>query len=263
MMVVRADFCHRLPGAALVPCGKVIDMRPQIVFLPGLLCDASVFAHQVASLSAWSDVKVADFSGEDSIKGMARNALSLFEGSISLIGFSMGGRAALEACRIAPDRVSRLCLVDTGTAPARENEAAMRQPSIDLAWSAGMKALAAEWLPPKLHIERATDAALIGPLTAMVERASAAQYERHIRALLARPDASPVLQAIHCPVLVMVGRQDCWSPLAQHEAMASITPRSRLVVIEDAGHFVPVEQPEACTAALLDWFQFHEQEDGL
>lgn len=194
------------------------------------------------------------------MEGMARTALGLFDGPVSLIGFSMGGRAALQAIRSAPARVKRLCLMDTGATPVREGEPAQRQPLVDLAYAEGMGALAARWLPPMLHIDREQDPVLIGPLTDMVKRASPAQHERQIKALLSRPDARGVLPGIACPVLVMVGRQDRWSTLAQHEEMAATIPGAELAVIEDAGHFVSVEQPDAVTRALMRWFGFPQAE---
>lgn len=227
--------------------------RPRIVFLPGLLCDESVFAAQIAALSAHADVSVADFSRDDSIAGMARRAISAAPGPLSLVGYSMGGRVALEAVRTAPDRVERLCLMDTGFGPAREAELPGRQALVDLANREGMAALAARWLPPMLHPAREADRTLLDPLTAMVCRASPAQHERQIRALVGRPDASSVLPTIKCPTLVLCGRQDRWATLAQHEALASAIPGARLEVIEDSGHFAPVERPAAVSAALLKW----------
>lgn len=235
-------------------------MRPQIVFLPGLLCDAAVFAHQIAGLGADADIAVADFSRASSIEEMARNALACFAGPVTLVGFSMGGRAALKAVEIAPERVARLCLMDTGAAPARENEAEARQAMIDYANRNGMTALAGHWLPRMLHEAREKDAALLAPLTEMVERATAALHERQILALLHRPDARPVLPKIACPTLVMVGRQDRWSPLTQHEELAAVIPGAELVVIEDAGHFACFERPEAVTAALRAWLGLNRKE---
>jgi pimeloyl-ACP methyl ester carboxylesterase len=52
---------------------------------------------------------------------------------------------------------------------------------------------------------------------------------------------------------VLCGRQDRWATLAQHEALASAIPGARLEVIEDSGHFAPVERPAAVSAALLKW----------
>lgn len=235
-------------------------MRPKIVFLPGLLCDATVFAHQIADLSRDADIAVADFSRAASIEEMARIALARFEGPITLVGFSMGGRAALKAVEIAPERVARLCLMDTGAAPARANEAATRQAMIDYGYAHGMTALAGHWLPRMFHEAREADPALLAPLTVMVERADPALHERQILALLHRPDARPVLPTIACPTLVMVGRQDRWSPLAQHEELAAAIPGAKLEIIEDAGHFACFERPEAVTAALRGWLGFDRKE---
>jgi protocatechuate 4,5-dioxygenase alpha subunit len=155
--------------------------------------------------------------------------------------------------RLAPDRIVGLALLDTGAHPRRDGEEATRQALVDLAWRDGMAALADRWLPPMVHEARAADPALLDPLRAMVVRATPAQHERQIRALLDRPDARPQLSSIACPTLVAVGRQDRWSPLAQHEEIAAAIPGARLVVIEDSGHMSPVEQPEQVTAALRAW----------
>lgn len=230
--------------------------RAQIVFLPGLLCDARVFAAQTRALAPFADTKVADFTDAASITRMGEIALAAFDGPVTIVGFSMGGRAALEAVRLAPQRVERLVLMDTGAHPGSEKEIPGRLAVIELAHKEGMKALAAKWLPPMLHPARETDPALIAPLTEIVLGMTPAIHERQIRALMGRPDARPMLPRIACPTLVMVGRQDRWATLEQHEALAAAIPGSRLAVIEDAGHFACFERPEAVNAALLDFLGF-------
>lgn len=228
----------------------------QIVLLPGLLCDASVWAAQVAALRPHAEVVVADLSAHDSLEAMARAALALRDGPLVAVGHSMGGRVALEMVRLAPGRIVGLGLLDTGTHPRREGEEASRRVLVDLAYAQGMAALAGRWLPPMVHEARLGDAALMGALKAMVLRATPEQHERQIRALLNRPDAGPLLPTVPCPTLVMVGRQDRWSPLAQHEAMARFIPGARLVVIEDSGHMAPAERPGPVSEALVDWLGF-------
>ena len=237
-------------------------MRPRIVFLPGLLCDAAVFATQVAALAPHAEVDVADFRDCDSIGAMAAKALAVFDGPVSLVGFSMGGRAALECVRLASERIERLVLMDTGATPARDGEAAGRLELVDLAHHRGMTALAARWLPPMVHADRESDPALVRPITAMVERMSPTIFARQIRALLGRPDARAVLDAIRCPTLVVVGRQDRWSPLAQNRKLAETIPGARLAVIEDCGHFSPVERPEAVARVLVEFFGFADASEG-
>lgn len=228
--------------------------KPFVYLLPGLLCDRAIFAPQVAALEAAGfAVAVADFRDFDSITAMAEAVLTAAPPRFALAGHSMGGRAALEVMRLAPSRVERLALLDTGIHPRRPGEAEKRQALIDLAKAEGMRALAAQWLPPMVHPAHLKDAALMGALTAMVERMSPQIYERQVKALLNRPDAGAVLGGIRCEVMVGVGRQDAWSPLAQHEEIAAAIPQARLVIFEDCGHMAPLEAPAAVNAALLRW----------
>jgi pimeloyl-ACP methyl ester carboxylesterase len=89
----------------------------------------------------------------------------------------------------------------------------------------------------------------------MIARASPAQFEAQIEALLARPDRTDLLGAIHVPTLVLCGCEDAWSPLARHEEMARRIPGSRLVAVPDCGHMGTMERPDAVTAALREWLQ--------
>jgi pimeloyl-ACP methyl ester carboxylesterase len=225
----------------------------EVILLPGLLCDASIWNAQIAALTPYADLAVADFSQLDSLEDMARAALGLRKGPLVVIGHSMGARVALEMFRAAPDRVARLALLDTGAHPCREGEEAKRQILVDLAFEQGMGALADRWLPPMVHEARVGDPLLMEPLKAMVMRATPEQHQRQIRALLNRPDARQLLATIRCPVLVIVGRQDVWSPLAQHEEIAALIPDAELMVIEDSGHMSPVEQPDRVSKTLLHW----------
>jgi len=224
-----------------------------ILLLPGLLCDGSMWQIQRAALNKIATTLVADFSPHDDITQMAESVLGMADGPIVAIGHSMGGRVALEVARMAPSRVAGLGLLDTGIHPRSAGEAARRQAMIDLAYQSGMAALADVWLPPMVDPRRANDPALLGPLREMVRRATPDQHIRQIKALLNRPDARIDLPRITCPTLVMVGRQDQWSPLSQHEEIAGLIPNSRLIVIEDCGHMSLSEQPEATTAILADF----------
>jgi pimeloyl-ACP methyl ester carboxylesterase len=225
-----------------------------LYLLPGLLCDEAIWRHQTTALGALGlRTQVPDFRHCDSIAAMARHVLADAPEQFALAGHSMGARVAIDILRLAPERVARLALLDTGTHPRRDGEAEKRQNLVDLARAEGMAALARRWLPPMLHPRRVADAALMAELTAMVERQSPEIFARQVRALLDRPDAQAVLGHIACPVLLGVGRQDGWSPPAQHEAMARAIPQARLVVFEDSGHMAPVEAPDAVTAALRAW----------
>jgi pimeloyl-ACP methyl ester carboxylesterase len=226
-------------------------LRPTIFLLPGLLCDAEVWSHQSAALGEFAEIVIPDFRYARSIPAMAQLVLDRAPDRFSVAGHSMGGRVALEIFRMAPERVERLALLDTGIHPRKPGEEAGRQELVELARREGMEALAARWLPPMLHLNHA---ALLVPLTEMVKRSTPETFDNQQRALLDRPYARLVLSAIRCPTLVLCGREDAWSPVGHHEEIAALIPGSKLVVIEECGHMSPVEQPAAVTNALREAF---------
>jgi pimeloyl-ACP methyl ester carboxylesterase len=227
-------------------------VRPTIFLLPGLLCDAEIWKHQSAALSEIADIVIPDFRFVRSIPAMAQIVLDNAPERFSIAGHSMGGRVALEVVRIAGARVERLALLDTGIHPRKPNEEAGRQQLIDLAGRDGMDALATPWLQPMLHPDHTP---LIPSLMEMVTRSTPETFENQQRALLDRPDARSALSSIRCPTLVLCGREDIWSPVAQHQEIASLIPGAKLIVIEKCGHMSPAEQPEAVTAALREWIE--------
>jgi pimeloyl-ACP methyl ester carboxylesterase len=225
-----------------------------LVLIPGLLCDAVVWKAQVESLGADYDVRVADVTGFSSIDDMAKSILAAMPDILSVAGHSMGARVALEMIRTAPDRISRLALLDTGVHPMQEGEPARRHALVELGRREGMRALADAWLPPMVGpdvLESRPE--LRGDLYAMVERMNPSIHHGQITALLGRADARQILPMIRCPVLIGVGENDAWSPPDQHRAIADNIPHARYVVFSNSGHMSPMEAPEAVTGALRDW----------
>lgn len=235
--------------------------RSTVLLLPGLLCDETVWAAQRRSLSELPQVAgvvIPSYGDADSIAAMAERALvAAPAGPLSLAGHSMGGRVALEILRREPGRVERLALLDSGLDPiapgeAGERERAQRMALLSTAREAGMRSMGRQWARGMVHPMRLASP-LFGVILDMIERSTPAVFEAQIAALLGRPDARETFAASRCPVLLACGRQDAWSPLARHEQMQSLRPDARLVVIEDAGHMAPMEQPGAVSQALIDW----------
>jgi pimeloyl-ACP methyl ester carboxylesterase len=63
----------------------------------------------------------------------------------------------------------------------------------------------------------------------------------------------PSYQAIDVPVLVVWGRDHPWIPIDRAHRLHELIPGARLTIIEQAGHLIQLDQPEALTAALTQW----------
>ncbi len=231
-----------------------------VLFLPGLACDQEVWRYPSRQVSEVASVSVADYGGSDSIKKMVETALRRAPDSFALVGHSMGGRVALEVVRRVPERVAGMALLDTAyrsfvPGEVGERETAERLRLVDLARSRGMRAMALDWVQKMVHPSRLSDAALIQSIVDMFARKSPEIFAGQIKALLERPDGTPVLSTIRCPTLVLCGREDSWSVPLTHRQIAARIPRSKLVMIENCGHMAPMERPSQVTAALLAWLE--------
>ena len=227
--------------------------RPVLMLLPGLMCDAGVWRDQVAALGSDHDIRIPDFFGLDSMEAMARACLALAEGPFAVAGHSMGGRVAMHLAAMAPERVARVALIDTGAHPVEPGEAQKRQVLLDIGDAQGMAGVVRAWLPPMVAPSRLSDMALMESLTALILRASVPVLKGHTRALLGRADGFSQLETLRCPTAFIVGRQDAFSPPRQHQEMQAHVPGATLTVIEDCGHMAIAERPEAINAALKAW----------
>ncbi|MGK9165069.1 alpha/beta hydrolase [Inquilinus limosus] len=228
-------------------------MSLPVLFLPGLLCDADLWAEQLNVLSAGRPVAVASLTGADTVAGLAAAALDAAPPRFALAALSMGGYVALEIMRRAPERVAGLALIDTSARPDSEEQSRRRRGLISLARTGQFKGVTPRLLPMLLHPSRLEDPVLTGRVMAMAARIGRDAFLRQQTAILGRPDSRPDLPRIGCPTLVVCGRQDALTPLPVSEEMAGLIPGAELVVVEDSGHLSTMEQPEAVNAALAAW----------
>ena len=226
------------------------------VLIPGLLSDERVW-RPVADRIA-PPVILADVTLDDTIQAMAARTLNAVSGPIFAVGHSMGGRVAMELANQAPDRVERLVLANTGHHPPRPGEAGKRQAKINQG-HANFPSMVESWLPPMIAASRHRDANLISNLTEMALSVGPIVHERQIKALMARPDASAYLPHLNCPILLITGTEDGWSPEIQHREIQGMAPNAELHVIENAGYFLPVEQPDFVAELIAGWLQKEEE----
>lgn len=159
-----------------------------------------------------------------------------------LLGYSLGGRLALHAL-LAGARYERAVLVSTGLGIEGESERAARRAG-DAAWAQRFETeefsrVIADWNAQPV---------LAGP---SLPRTPADYDPRALRewSAGALPPVASRLAELTLATLWIAGARDVKYVAEAHRA-ATLAPNARTVIIKDAGHRVPWEQPEAFLPAL-------------
>jgi pimeloyl-ACP methyl ester carboxylesterase len=184
---------------------------------------------------------------------MATHALNSHEGTLLLIGFSMGGIIALEMAAIAMGRLVGLVLIDTtARADTRGSERLRQQEEV----RAGCldRVVREELKPNYLASCNADNQPLLALLRTMALDLGPDVFIAQSEALRTRADLSFVLPKLSMPVLLACGDEDRLCPPALQHALANDIPRSKSIVIAKAGHLLPLEQPKLLANALSSYF---------
>lgn len=228
-------------------------MSEPIVFLPGMMCDARLFGPQTAALSGARVVHHAPITAGATIEEMAQSVLDTAPPKFALAGLSMGGIVAMEVIACAPDRVTRLALMDTNHLAEPPDKAALREPQIAGVRAGRLEAIMRDEMKPNYLAPGPTRAETLDLVMEMAVALGPDVFVRQSRSLQTRPDQSATLKAIRVPTLILCGRHDTLCPVKRHEAMAAMIPGAELVVIEEAGHLPTLETPGEVTMALMRW----------
>jgi len=221
------------------------------ILLPGLICSDEVWAAQTANLP--DTLAFSGYGAENSLQGMARSVLKGAPSEFYIAGHSMGARVALEICRLAPERVKKLALLNTGVHGLKKGEPEKRYALLELGQKAGMGALVDTWLPPMIAPKNRKNLELMTRLRTMCLEKGIETFEAHITALINRPSLDGFLETLNIPTLVATGELDQWSPPEQHRMIAARLPVSKLKLFEGAGHMAPAETPELVSQALKEF----------
>lgn len=228
-------------------------MQEPLVLLPGMMCDARLFAPQIEAFSLDRAVMVAPVTGGGRIEEIASNLLDVLPRRFALAGLSMGGIVAMELLNRAPKRISRLALMDTNALSETPQSAAGYEPLIIKLKSGAIDEAVQAVIGPETLAPGAGRMAVMAQMAEMARAVGAEAAIRQVRAIQRRRDYQAALRRCKVPALVLCGAHDRLTPVRRHELMAGLIPDAELLVIENAGHLPVLEAPEAVNAALTAW----------
>ena len=217
-----------------------------LVFLPGMMCDGRLYQHMPPHIC----LPITD---HDTVESLAAQVLSEAPETFALAGLSMGGIVAMEVIGQAPERVTKLCLMDTNAEAERDHIKALRQPQIERALAGNLRSVMRDEMKPNYLADGPHRRAVLDLCMDMALDLGAQVFARQSRALAERPDQKETLRAWPRPTLILTGAEDRLCPMHRHTMMADLIPHATLTVIDGAGHLPTLEQPDATRAAVEGW----------
>jgi pimeloyl-ACP methyl ester carboxylesterase len=232
---------------------------PVVLFTHGYCASGRMWAPQLEALSSRFRVVAWDLRGhgasdspEDPDAYSEALAIADMEAVLDaagagaapavIAGHSLGGYLSLAFQQAHPARTRALMLFSTGPGYRRDDARA--------GWNAYAEKQA------RRYEERGLAAVPDGEMTAGAGHRSARGLALAARGILAQRDAHVIdgLDAVDVPTLILIGARD-ERYFAGTDYMAAKIPGARKILIEQAGHAVNLEQPEAFDAALLDFLE--------
>ena len=253
----RLRYLEAAPGSGERPRGTLL-------LLHAFPLNARMWEEQLALASGGWHVVVPQLRGFDggigdppaaSVDDYAGDVIDLLDAlhvkQAVVGGLSMGGYVAFALLRLAARYVHGLILADTRSQADTAEGIAGRTRLLQVVQDTGPAGVANEMVPKLLGATTlASRPAVVARVRSLALANSGAAIAGAIRALMTRPDSTPLLAGIHVPTLIVVGDEDAITPPAASEEMRRAIAGSELVRIPQAGHLSNLEQPELFTAAL-------------
>jgi 3-oxoadipate enol-lactonase len=235
------------------------------VLLHGYPFNRSLWNEQVSALGNSYRVITPDLrglgesdasQGPATMNGMAQDVAALLdhlEISRAVVGgLSMGGYVALAFYKEFPSRVRSLILADTRAPADTEEGKQTRHQQAEKALAEGMAGIADSMLPKLLTPETVSKRPdLVKRVRDMMLKTKPEGAAGALLGMAEREDQTALLSQISCPTLILVGREDPITPVADSEKMHREIAGSRLVVIENAAHVSNLERTDQFNEELM------------
>ncbi len=220
-------------------------MNEQLVLLPGFANNERVWAHQIDALSDMCDIHVYIMNQEPTRNEMVQSLLKEAPLRFALAGHSMGGWIAQAVAALAPERVTKLILLNTWAAP--NPQMILKQQQICQALKLGqLDQVVPQQLSSLIHPSRHQDLSLIEHLHTMIKSFSVEVLIQQLEAMLSDYSSLQHHPTIVAPTLIVHSQQDALFP-DEHPALSEGIKNSQLFAIEECGHASPLEKPEIVT----------------
>lgn len=222
---------------------------PSVTLVPGFMLDETLWNDFRDYLPQEWSVNTASLGDGPTIRDMARQIADSLPQRFVLIGFSLGGYIARQLAADFSERVEALILVASSLREDTAQQKKTKMQAVQALTPDRFRGLSNSTIAHSLHPDNASDTTLVSRIKEMSRRLG-------YRALATQSalDRSQVpASIIDCPTLVIASENDALRSLEEAEELVAAIPNAELQLIEDCGHMIPLEQPQALAESIVRW----------
>ncbi|CAM2946518.1 lipolytic protein [Legionella steigerwaltii] len=230
-------------------------MKQNLIIVPGWGGTEKLWTHQCQHLADIADITVKYFFDVGTMENMAEQLLAEAPEKFIICGHSLGGWVAQLVAIKAPHRVSHLIIMGSWTGDLDHEKRQYFERWQHEIENDRLESLLNEVNASSVHPSRCNDKILMHTLIEGQTKFPKQGFLNQTKAMLNSQSTTAQLHKIVCPTLIIYGRQDSAFTLESQQSMAAAIPSAKLAIIEDCGHMLHVEQPQAVTALLKFWLE--------
>lgn len=173
---------------------------------------------------------------------------------IVLCGLSMGGYVAWQFARKYRSRLKALIQCDTRAIGDTPEGVVNRERLAAMVLEKGAEVVSTAMIPNLFAaLSTPQQQAAIAHMREIIHATNPATIAAALRGMAVRPDVRNWLPHCDVPTLLICGIDDKISTVSEMREMATALPQAKLVVIPEAGHMAPLENPSVVNAAIREF----------
>jgi len=236
--------------------------NPCIVFIHGFPYDSSMWNNQVEALKNDFYVVIYDIKGlgksdiEDgqyTIESFTDDLFKVIDvlelKQPTVAGFSMGGYILFRAAQKDISKFGKLIFCDTKSQSDDDTGKIKRANLIEMINEKGLDEFSENFVPA-CFAEKSIGNLIYDSTLKLAKSQSEIGVKGCLLAMASRTDTTSFLSQINIPTLFIVGEDDKLTSVDVMSDLQKKTPKSKLVVIKNAGHMTAIENPADVNLAI-------------